>query len=153
MPVSSFHVGCLLQGIQFSCLRLNWDSVEENKVFILEIVSGWRKWPGVSFSNHWGPLWHRHIQFLCMLPESLCEFTCALVLQYVEGLLSMVSAISSGPYNLSTSSSEEFLWPWWEGFNRDIPLRTEFFKVSQSWHIVLICVSVCVFIGFRRKLP
>lgn len=76
----------------------------------LEIPSGLGMGACVIFpSKHWNPIRLRLPQALCVLP-TFCEFLCALVLLCLEGLVSLMSSISSGSYNLFASSSAEFWW-------------------------------------------
>ena len=64
----------------------------------------------------------------------------------------LVSSIPSGSYNLSTSSSPGFPELWWEGFDGDIPFRTECSKVSHCLPNVWLSVSLIVPICCTRKL-
>lgn len=52
------------------------------------------------------------------------------VLFCLECLVSLVSSISFGSYNISASSSEYHPETWWKGFDEGFSLKISFFKVS-----------------------
>lgn len=60
-----------------------------------------------------------------------------------EGLVLLVSSVPSDSYTLYSSSSMGFPDSWWEGFYRDIPLRTDCSSVCLS---VSLAVSLCIFL-------
>ena len=82
----------------------------------------------------------------CARCHSLCEFIWVLVL-YLEDIVSLLSTITSGSYNLSTSSSTEIAKPPGKGFDDfydDISFRKESFTVSQSLHNFQLWTSVLI---------
>lgn len=85
---------------------------------------------------------------LCAYCQSLCEFTCALVLLYLEYLLFLVSAISSSSHSLSTTSFAEFSDSLREVFVQDILFRTEFSKGPHSLYFVF----VTIYFGMKSSL-
>lgn len=80
-------------------------------------------------------------QALSMLPHSLCEFLCTLVLLYVEDTASLVSSISSGSYNLTILSFTNLSELIAEGSEGDIPFKAESRKVLHFLQIVQLWVS------------
>lgn len=64
----------------------------------------------------------------------------------LEGLVSLTSFISSGCYDLSESSSVEFPEPRVEGFNEDIPFRTERVLNSLPEHALTIGLCMCSYV-------
>lgn len=68
------------------------------------------------------------------------------------GLLFLVSSTPLGFYTLSASSSMGFFETQGEGFDGDIPFRTECFKVSYSLHHVWLWESAFVPVCCRREL-
>ena len=66
------------------------------------------------------------------VPESVCPTVVALV-----------SFIPSGSASLTASSVAGFPETCWEGFDGDIPFRTEFSKVSCSLHGLAVRLCVC----------
>lgn len=56
------------------------------------------------------------------------------VLFGLESLIFLVFSIPTGFYSQSDFSSAEFPDPWEEGFDRNIPFRTECSKVSHPLH-------------------
>ena len=82
---------------------------------------------------------------------SLCEFISAVALLCLEDLVSLVSSIPSGSYNLSASSSSGVPEPRGEEFDGDIPFRAECSKVAHSLYIVQLWASASCPFYFRRK--
>lgn len=82
----------------------------------------------------------------------LYEFIGVTLLLYLEGLVSLVSSITSGSYHLSASFSTEVPELWEEKFYGDTSFREEYSKVSCSLYIVWLWVFVCVSICCRRRL-
>lgn len=114
----------------------------------MEIASGIVIGPCVNFfSEYLSSIWQRHMQALCIL-QSLCEFTCALVLLYLEYLLSLVWAISSSSHSLSTTSFADFSDSLREVFVQDILFRTEFSKGPHSLYFVF----VTIYFGMKSSL-
>ena len=63
----------------------------------------------------------------CVFCHSLDEFICASVLLYIEGLVSLMLSITSGSHCLSASSSAQLLDPQGKVFDKDLPLRNDYF--------------------------
>lgn len=81
----------------------------------------------------------------------LCEFIWLSVLFCLEGLVSLVSSIPFGSYNLSASSSEYLPENWWEGFDEGFSLRTELSKVSLTLCTLPSYESLYFFCPLRGK--
>lgn len=78
---------------------------------------------------------------LCVCCLSFYKCVCMLVLLYLEGLVSMVSYISTASYNLSALSASffaEFPELWEEGFHGGIP-----FRMSVPGFLTLWTLSSC----------
>ena len=73
------------------------------------------------------------------------------VLLCLEGLVFLVSFITSDSCNLSAPSSTGFPEPQREGFDGDGLFRTECPKVFLGMHIVQLCVSAFIIILFKNK--
>lgn len=63
-------------------------------------------------------------------------------LVYLEDTVFLDSSITSGSYNLSSYSLAELSGPLQEGFDEDIPFRTEFPKFLTLWTLSS-CGSLC----------
>lgn len=63
------------------------------------------------------------------MPACVSSYTS--VILCIEGLMALVSSVSIGCYNLSTSSTE-YPEPWEKGFDEDILFSSECSKVSQT---------------------
>ena len=72
---------------------------------------------------------------------SLCEFTVAPALLCLEGLDSLVSS-SPLALTLFLPLLPQFIEPWGDGFDGDIPFRAECSEVSPL-HIFQLWVSIC----------
>lgn len=95
-------------------------------------------WSSCLFSLHSaGILSAVNLCTSCVYNAGLCEFVCVLSLLCLEEDVST----SSSSYDLSVSSSAQFLASWVEGFNKDHPISTECTKISQS-------LPLCSFVGF-----
>ena len=116
------------------------ESHGENQLFIC-------KWPSVGDS-----LWARDGDMCLLLsvlgPKqarpcclSLCEFTVAPALLCLEGLDSLVSS-SPLALTLFLPLLPQFIEPWGDGFDGDIPFRAECSEVSPL-HIFQLWVSIC----------
>lgn len=81
-------------------------------------------------------MWHRPVQALCVLPQSLWVHRRTLHAN-LEGLVSLVPYTPLPP-TLSAPSSMGFPETWAEGFDGDIPFRAE-----CSWSLVLPIMSGC----------
>ena len=103
-----------------------------------------------SPSQCWNPVWLRPVKVLCVLPHSLCKFTCTSVLLCPEDIGSLESSITSGSYNApllpcrSLSLEKEV-------FNEHISFRTDCSEVFHSLHLTLLWISVFVSIYYGRK--
>lgn len=73
----------------------------------------------------------------CVCIAGLCEFVRVLGLCCLEEDVST----SSSSYDLSVSSSTQFLGSWVEGFDKDHPISAECTKISHS-------LPLCSFVGF-----
>jgi hypothetical protein len=89
----------------------------------------------------------------CMLPQSLRAHT-FLGPAVFRCLVELVSSNSSDSYTVSASSSTGFLESWGQGFGWDSPVRTEWFKGSLSYFLLIVQLWVCVFVPVycKRKL-
>lgn len=88
----------------------------------------------------------------CVCWHNLCEFLCVSISLHLEAIVALESFLVAGPYNLSTSSSTENSEPWWEGFDENIPIRVESFKVSHSLLFVQLSISLLIIIDCK-KMP
>ena len=82
--------------------------------------------------------WSRPVQALCMLPVSV---SCSVPWSVVFWRPCFLGIpILSDSCALSAPSSSEFPEHWGEGFDGDIPFRTECFKVSHTLYNVCLCI-------------
>jgi hypothetical protein len=72
--------------------------------------------------------------------HGLCGFICATIPLCLERLVSLVSSSPSDSSTLSASSSAGLSEPSGEGFDGDIPCRTECSRVSHSLYIVQLYI-------------
>lgn len=87
----------------------------------------------------------------CACGHCLCEFIYVLVVLCLEGMISLVSSILTGSYNLSVSSSAGFSEPRGRTFIGDSSFRIECCKASHSVHCSFVRLCV-VPIYWRWKL-
>lgn len=121
--LEKYHwVGFLLATYAWQCSlpwsvvsRLQWGSVGNNRLFPL----CQQVWIIQSFLVGWGAV---HFMLQCCDPVRPCECSHSLwkflrvsVLLYLEDTVSSESALTSGSYNLSMSSSTQIPVPWGEG--------------------------------------
>ena len=68
----------------------------------------------------------------CACCHSLCELICAIFTMPLEGLVSLVPSIPSGSCNISAFSSTRLTETQGNGFDKCVPFRTEYAKLSHS---------------------